>query len=107
MSKKCEHTYKYTLRRLFMSGSLLGRKKCDKCGEEIILSIRFRTIVITYVLILAGILIFIIKNSPYILINVSANEKNGLIIPGFITVYSVGLYFLLKKAEYISCEKDE
>ena len=100
MSKKCHHKFTYTKDDLFHSNSIFSKKKCELCGEVIVLDRKYKTYIIMYVLLLVVILLllpFLLKN---ILPEISYTAKGLVAVMMFVIVYAYGIFKIMNKATY-------
>lgn len=104
VKKECPHKFTYTKDDLFSANSILSKKRCELCGETIVLDRKYKTYVIMFVVLLVVALMLI----PYILKSfipeISYTAKGLMAVMLFVIVYALGVYKIMNKATYKTYE---
>ena len=100
MDKQCSHQFTFTKDDLFAMNSILSKKKCEKCGETIVLDRKYKTYVLMFILLLVIVLVLLPMALKSVFVDVSYMAKGMLAVLAFVLVYAYGILKIMKKATY-------
>ncbi len=100
MSKECKHKFTYTKDDLFSANSILSKKKCELCGETVVLDRRYKTFIVMFVLLLVVVLMLLPFLLKSIMPEISYMAKGLMAVMLFVLVYAFGIYKIMNKATY-------
>lgn len=100
MDKQCPHQFTFTKDDLFSMNSIFSKKKCELCGETIVLDRKYKTYIFMFILLLVIILVLIPMLLKSVFVDVSYMAKGMVAVLAFVLVYSYGLLKIMKKATY-------
>ncbi len=96
----CEHKFTFKREDLFNVNPFFSKKKCEQCGEIIILERKHKIRVILYVTAMVLFLLLIPHLVRWMLPGVSYLAKTLIAALLFVILYSCGLYRIMRKATY-------
>lgn len=96
----CRHQFTFTKEDLFNMNPILSKKKCELCGETIVLERKSKIKVTVFITLMVLLLIAIPDPLKAILPGVSFTAKMLVAALLFVVVYAFGIYRIMSTATY-------
>lgn len=104
MNNQCPHKFTYTKDDLFHANSIFSKKKCELCGETIVMEGRSKLYIFLFILFLVIALVSIPTLLNNVFTDVSYMAKGMVAVLIFCVVYAFGILKFMNMATYKTYE---